>query len=340
MRNIFDLTREEFENYFLSIGEKKFKALQVYEWLYQKREFDIDNFSNIKKEIRDKLKNSFSNHFITIETKEEDVDTKKYLFRLEDNNFIEAVVMHHNYGNSVCVSSQVGCNMSCAFCESGRQKKIRNLEAYEIVEQILAIEKDLGIRISSVVIMGIGEPLDNYDNIVRFIKIINDSKGIQIGARHITLSTCGLVPKIYLLSKLPIQINLAISLHAPNDLLRNQLMPVNKVYNIKELMQAIKDYLQVSSRRVTIEYVMLMSVNDSLKEAQELGDLLKGLNVYVNLIPYNETNHLEYKRSSKNRIMAFYDRLKKLGINCTIRREFGSNIKAACGQLRGSMKDK
>ena len=340
MRNIFDLTREEFEDYFLSIGEKKFKALQVYEWLYQKREFDIDNFSNIKKEIRDKLKNSFSNHFITIETKEEDVDTKKYLFRLEDNNFIEAVVMHHNYGNSVCVSSQVGCNMSCAFCESGRQKKIRNLEAYEIVEQILAIEKDLGIRISSVVIMGIGEPLDNYDNIVRFIKIINDSKGIQIGARHITLSTCGLVPKIYLLSKLPIQINLAISLHAPNDLLRNQLMPVNKVYNIRELMQAIKDYLQVSSRRVTIEYVMLMSVNDSLKEAQELGDLLKGLNVYVNLIPYNETNHLEYKRSSKNRIMAFYDRLKKLGINCTIRREFGSNIKAACGQLRGSMKDK
>ncbi len=340
MRNIFDLTREEFEDYFLSIGEKKFKALQVYEWLYQKREFDIDNFSNIKKEIRDKLKNSFSNHFITIETKEEDVDTKKYLFRLEDNNFIEAVVMHHNYGNSVCVSSQVGCNMSCAFCESGRQKKIRNLEAYEIVEQILAIEKDLGIRISSVVIMGIGEPLDNYDNIMRFIKIINDSKGIQIGARHITLSTCGLVPKIYLLSKLPIQINLAISLHAPNDLLRNQLMPVNKVYNIRELMQAIKDYLQVSSRRVTIEYVMLMSVNDSLKEAQELGDLLKGLNVYVNLIPYNETNHLEYKRSSKNRIMAFYDRLKKLGINCTIRREFGSNIKAACGQLRGSMKDK
>lgn len=340
MRNIFDLTREEFEDYFLSIGEKKFKALQVYEWLYQKREFDIDNFSNIKKEIRDKLKNSFSNHFITIETKEEDVDTKKYLFRLEDNNFIEAVVMHHNYGNSVCVSSQVGCNMSCAFCESGRQKKIRNLEAYEIVEQILAIEKDLGIRISSVVIMGIGEPLDNYDNIVRFIKIINDSKGIQIGARHITLSTCGLVPKIYLLSKLPIQINLAISLHAPNDLLRNQLMPVNKVYNIRELMQTIKDYLQVSSRRVTIEYVMLMSVNDSLKEAQELGDLLKGLNVYVNLIPYNETNHLEYKRSSKNRIMAFYDRLKKLGINCTIRREFGSNIKAACGQLRGSMKDK
>ncbi len=298
MRNIFDLTRKEFEDYFLSIGEKKFKALQVYEWLYQKREFDIDNFSNIKKEIRDKLKNSFSNHFITIETKEEDVDTKKYLFRLEDNNFIEAVVMHHNYGNSVCVSSQVGCNMSCAFCESGRQKKIRNLEAYEIVEQILAIEKDLGIRISSVVIMGIGEPLDNYDNIVRFIKIINDSKGIQIGARHITLSTCGLVPKIYLLSKLPIQINLAVSLHAPNDLLRNQLMPVNKVYNIKELMQAIKDYLQVSSRRVTIEYVMLMSVNDSLKEAQELGDLLKGLNVYVNLIPYNETNHLEYKRSS------------------------------------------
>lgn len=338
-RNLFDLTREELEEYFLGIGEKKFKALQVYEWLYEKREYNIDNFTNIKKEIREKLKADFVTDFITIEKKEEDELTKKYLFRLPDDNFIEAVVMYHDYGNSICVSSQVGCNMACRFCESGRQKKIRNLESYEIVEQILKVEEDLKIRISSVVIMGIGEPLDNYDNIIRFIKIINDDKGIKIGARHITLSTCGLVPKIYELSKLSIQINLAISLHAPNNDLRNMLMPVNKVYTIDVLIKAIKDYLQVTSRRVTIEYVMLNNVNDSKDCALELAKLFKGMNIYINLIPYNETNHLEFKRSSKNNILAFYDTLKKEGINCTIRREFGRNIKAACGQLRGSMKE-
>ena len=228
--------------------------------------------------------------------------------------------------------------MGCRFCESGRQKKIRNLEAYEMVEQILVVEKDLGVRISSVVIMGIGEPLDNFDNIISFIKIINDAKGIQIGARHITLSTCGLVPKIYELAKLPIQINLAISFHAPNDTLRNELMPVNKVYSIPLLLKAIQDYLQVTSRRVTIEYVMLNNVNDSKECAIELAKLFQGMNIYVNLIPYNETNHLEFKRSSKNKIQEFYDTLKKAGINVTIRKEFGSNIQAACGQLRGSMK--
>lgn len=339
-RNIFDLTKEELEQYFISIGEKKFKATQVYEWLYEKREFNIDNFSNIKKEIRDKMKEDFSTEFIRIEKKETDVDTEKYLFRLIDDNFIEAVVMHHDYGNSICVSSEVGCNMACKFCESGRQKKIRNLKSYEIVEQILVIEHDLNLRLNSVVIMGIGEPLDNFNNIIRFIKIINDPKGIKIGARHITLSTCGLVPKIYELSKLPIQINLAISLHAPNDSLRDELMPVNKVYNISTLIQAIKDYLQVTSRRVTIEYVMLEYINDSLACAKELASLFHGMNVYINLIPYNETNHLEFKRSSKKSILAFYDTLKKEGINCTIRREFGSNIAAACGQLRGSMKNK
>lgn len=339
-KNLFDLTRVELEEYFLSIGEKKFKATQVYEWLYGKREFNIANFSNIKKEIRDKLAHDFDTNLIAIEKKQSDELTHKYLFRLFDNNFIEAVVMHHDYGNSICVSSEVGCNMACRFCESGRQKKIRNLEAYEIVEQILVIERDLQIRLSSVVIMGIGEPLDNYDNIIRFIKIINDDKGIQIGARHITLSTCGLVPKIYELALLPIQINLAISFHAPNDELRSMLMPVNKVYNIDNLIQAIKDYLQVTSRRVTIEYVMLYNVNDSNEFALQLASLFKGMNIYVNLIPYNETNHLEFKRSSKNRILAFYDILKKAGINCTIRREFGSNIAAACGQLRGSMKEK
>ncbi len=337
-RNIYDLSREELEEYFVSIGEKKFKALQVYEWIYQKKEVNIDNFSNIKKDIRDRIKQDFAVDFIKIEKKEEDKSTEKYLFRLLDNNYIEAVVMHHDYGNSICVSSEVGCNMACRFCESGRQAKIRNLEAYEIVEQILVIEKDLNIRLSSVVIMGIGEPLDNYDNILRFIRIINDAKGLAIGARHITLSTCGLVPKIYELAKVSLQINLAISLHASNNKLRNMLMPVNKVYNIDVLIQAIKDYLQVTSRRVTIEYVMLDNVNDSSDCALELVQLFKGMNIYINLIPYNETNHLEFKRSSKNKILAFYDILKQNGINCTIRREYGANINAACGQLRGSMK--
>ncbi len=335
MNNILGMTKQDLETYFLNIQEKKFKATQVYEWLYQKRVFAIDEFSNIKKETQERMKQDFDTHFIQIEKKQEDEMTKKYLFRLQDGEFIEAVVMMHDYGVSVCVSSQVGCNMGCAFCESGRLKKVRNLEAYEMVEQILAIEQDLGIRIRSVVIMGIGEPLDNFSNVVRFIQIINDAKGIAIGARHITVSTCGLVPKIYELAKLPIQINLAISFHAPNDELRSRLMPVNKVYSIPVLMKAIRDYLQVTSRRVTIEYVMLNNVNDSIECAEELADLFQGMNIYVNLIPYNETNHLEFERSSKTRINAFYDTLKRLRINVTVRREFGSDIDAACGQLRG-----
>ena len=338
MRNLFGLTRSDLEEYFLSIGEKKFRALQVYEWLYQKKVWDIDLFSNIKKEIREKLKNDFTLDFIKIEKKQEEDLTKKYLFRLIDDEFIEAVVMRHDYGISICVSSQVGCNMGCRFCESGRLKKQRNLASYEMVEQILLIEKDLGVRISSVVIMGIGEPLDNYDNVMDFVRIINDAKGLQIGSRHITLSTCGIVPKIYELAKFPLQINLAISFHAPTDELRNKLMPVNKVYSIPILIKAIRDYLQVTSRRVTIEYVMLNNVNDSIECARALADLFRGMNIYVNLIPYNETNHLEFRRSSKNKIRAFYDELKRLGINVTIRKEFGSKIDAACGQLRGSMK--
>ena len=338
MRNLFGLTRSDLEEYFLSIGEKKFRALQVYEWLYQKKVWDIDLFSNIKKEIREKLKNDFTLDFIKIEKKQEEDLTKKYLFRLIDDEFIEAVVMRHDYGISICVSSEVGCNMGCRFCESGRLKKQRNLASYEMVEQILLIEKDLGMRISSVVIMGIGEPLDNYDNVMDFVRIINDAKGLQIGSRHITLSTCGIVPKIYELAKFPLQINLAISFHAPTDELRNKLMPVNKVYSIPILIKAIRDYLQVTSRRVTIEYVMLNNVNDSIECARALADLFRGMNIYVNLIPYNETNHLEFRRSSKNKIRAFYDELKRLGINVTIRKEFGSKIDAACGQLRGSMK--
>ncbi|MBQ4583562.1 MAG: 23S rRNA (adenine(2503)-C(2))-methyltransferase RlmN [Bacilli bacterium] len=332
--HILDIPREKLEEYFIGIGEKKFKALQVFEWLYEKKEWSSDNFSNLKKEVRDKLKDDFVFSKIEIVKKEEDELTKKYLFKLEDNNHVEAVLMYHDYGRSVCISSQVGCNMGCKFCESGRLKKVRNLNTFEMVLQIMMIEEDIKERISSVVIMGIGEPLDNYDNVINFIKIINDAKGLAIGARHITLSTCGLVPKIYELANLPLQINLAISLHAPNDEIRNQVMPVNKVYNISQLMTAISDYIAQTNRRVTIEYVMLKEVNDSKEHATMLANLLRGLNVYVNLIPYNETNNIVFKKSDKSTILAFYDELKKQKINVTIRKEFGSKISAACGQLR------
>ncbi len=332
--HILDNTKEQLESYFESIGEKKFKATQVFEWLYQKKIYDVDSFSNLKIDVRTRLKEDFSWDKINILRKEEDNLTKKYLFKLVDDNHVEAVVMYHDYGISVCVSSQVGCNMGCKFCESGRLKKVRNLETYEMVMQILLIEEDIKDRISSVVIMGIGEPLDNYDNVINFIKIINDSKGLAIGARHITLSTCGIVPKIYELAKLPLQVNLALSLHAPSDEIRNEIMPVNKAYNISQVLTAISDYIAQTNRRVTIEYVMLKEVNDSKECAIMLSRVLKGLNVYVNLIPYNETNNIAFKKSDKDTILSFYDELKKHNINVTIRKEFGSKISAACGQLR------
>ena len=332
--NIYGIKRLDLEEYFLSIGEKKFKALQIFEWLYTHKVKSFSEMTNIKKELQERLEKDFSMKMITIQKKQEDKLTKKYLFKLFDGNFVEAVLMQHDYGLSICVSSQVGCNMGCAFCESGRLKKVRDLGAYEIVQQILLVEEDIKKRISSVVIMGIGEPLDNYDNVMNFIKVINDPKGIAIGARHITLSTCGLVPKIKDLMEENLQINLALSLHAPNTQLRDKIMPINKAYKLPVLMDTIKEYIDKTNRRVTIEYVMLSGVNDNETQANELAALLKGLNVYVNLIPYNETNHIEFKRTNKDQIMKFYDVLKKKGINVTIRKEFGSNIDAACGQLR------
>ena len=334
MQNLYGITREKLEAYFLSIGEKKFKALQVYEWLYEKKEDNIANFSNLKKEIRAKLQQDFTCHLAKIIQRQVDKDVEKYLFLLADGEKIEAVLMRHDYGLSVCVSTEVGCNMGCAFCESGRLKKIRNVTSSEMVGEIIAIEKTINERISSVVLMGIGEPLDNMANVLDFITIINDPKGLAIGARHITLSTCGIVPKIKELSDYPKQINLAISLHAPNNELRNKLMPINKAYPLEKLMPAIKDYIAKTNRRVTIEYVLLNNVNDKVEHAKELARLLKGLNVYVNLIPYNETNHLEFSKSSKKQIDLFYQTLKEAKINVTVRREFGSQIDAACGQLR------
>ena len=339
MENIYSYKRVDLEKYFVCNGEKKFKALQVFEWLYDKRVKSFKEMSNIKKELQEKLSEDFNMFMIKIQKKQEDGLTKKYLFKLYDGNYIEAVLMMHDYGKSVCISSEVGCNMGCKFCESGRLKKVRNLEAYEMVEQILLVEADIKKRIASVVIMGIGEPLDNYDNVMDFIKIINDAKGIAIGARHITISTCGLIPKIEELSEEDLQINLAISLHAPNTQLRSKIMPVNNAYDLNDLIPTVKKYIEKTNRRVTIEYVMLDGVNDNETNARELASLLKGMNVYVNLIPYNETNHLEYKRASKDTIMKFYDTLKKLGINVTIRKEFGSNVSAACGQLRSNYEE-
>ena len=339
MKNIYGLTLEDLENYFLEHGSKKFHALQLFLWLYDQRVESFDAMSNIKKEMLESLKKDFSIDRLKIVDVQEDEDVCKYLFELADGEHIEAVLMRHDYGNSICVSSQVGCNMGCKFCESGRRKKVRNLEAYEMVLQILMIEKLLGERISHVVVMGIGEPFDNYDNLLQFFQIINHPKGLAIGARHITVSTCGLVPKILEFSDFPLQINLAVSLHAPNNEIRNQIMPINKAYPIEELMRALKVYVEKTNRRLTFEYILLKDINDSDACAMELAKLVKNLNCYINLIPYNETNNIDFKRSSTVQIMRFYDILKKNSVNVTIRREFGGNISAACGQLRSKKEE-
>ena len=337
--SIYDLTIDELTEYFLKIGEKKYYATELFSWLYNKRITSFSEATNIKKETREKLSKDFTISNIEIVTVEKAKDVRKYLFKLRDGEHIEAVLMNHDYGNSLCISSQVGCNMGCKFCESGRRKKVRNLTTGEMVEQILKVENESNLRISHVVIMGIGEPFDNYDNICNFIRIINHPKGLNIGARHITISTCGLVPKILEFSEFPYQVNLAISLHAPNDKLRGEIMPIAKAYPLKDLINAIKIYLEKTNRRVTFEYIMLAGINDSKENALELVHLLKGINCYVNLIPYNETEALQYKRSNPLTIAKFYDILKKNNITVTIRREFGGTISAACGQLRSKKEE-
>ena len=337
MRSIFSITRNKLEDYFLEKGEKKFKATQVFEWIYRKGVRSFDEMTNLKKETIDMLKEDFSFNEIKMVAKEEDELVKKYLFELSDGNKIESVLMVHDYGLSICISSQIGCNMGCAFCQSGRLKKIRNLTVDEMLLQIMMVQDDIGERISHVVVMGIGEPFDNYDNFIDFMNIVTDAYGLAIGQRHITVSTSGIVPKIKLFADLESGVNLAISLHAPNNKLRSSLMKINNAYNIEEIIDSVKYYLDKTNRRVTFEYIMLKDVNDTDECAIELSKLLKGINCYVNLIPYNETENIEFKRSNTSQIARFYDILKKNNINVTIRKEFGSNVSAACGQLRAKV---
>ena len=334
MNNIFNYPKEELVNVLEKNGKKAFLATQIYEWLYDKKEYNPNNFANIKIENREFLINYFDFSFIRIEKVEEDIDAKKFLFRLLDGQKIEAVLMYHDYGKSICVSSQVGCNMGCRFCESGRLKKVRDLQTYEMVEQIMLVSDYIKERIDSVVIMGIGEPFDNYDNVMNFIKIINDPKALAIGARHITVSTCGIVPKIKEFALFPLQVNLALSLHAPCDEIRKKIMPIANAYKIEDIMASLDDYYEKTNRRITIEYIMLKGINDDEKCANMLASLIKGKNMYVNLIPYNETNNIDYKASDKGQIDLFFKILKQKGIDVTVRRRFGANISAACGQLR------
>mgnify|MGYP000602169841 FL=1 len=334
MKSIYGMSLKDLEEYFLSHNDKKFRATQIYDWLYRKNVTSFDDMTNLKKDVIELLKNDFYLRTLELKKVERDTLVNKYLFYLQDGEKIEAVLMRHDYGNSICISTQVGCNMGCKFCESGRLKKVRNLTAGEMTEQILQVQEDIGDRVSHVVLMGIGEPFDNYDEVTKFIEIINHDLGLAIGARHITVSTCGLIPKIKEFMNFPYQVNLAISLHAPTDELRRQIMPVANAYPLKDLMQTIQKYIAKTNRRVTFEYILLQGINDSKECAESLAKLVSGMNCYINLIPYNETENIGYKRSKEETIREFYDILKKNHTSVTKRKEFGSKISAACGQLR------
>lgn len=340
---IFGLTLDELTGWMIENGEKKYRAQQVWDWLYRKRVSDFSQMTNVNHLCLQKLDEFFLMNSLDLQIKQVSKDgTVKFLFRLMDGNLIETVLMRQKYGLSVCVTTQVGCNIGCSFCASGLLRKVRNLTAGEIVEQIIQVQRYLDEqgkeeRVSHVVVMGIGEPFDNFENLVQFLRIINHPKGLGIGARHITVSTSGIVPKIYEFADLDTQVNLAISLHAPNNELRSSIMKINRAFPLEKLMPAIRYYLEKTRRRVTFEYILLKDINDRPEEAMQLAELLKDIRTlcYVNLIPYNPVSeHIQYERSPKESILAFYDTLKKNGIHCVIRQELGSDIDAACGQLR------
>ncbi len=334
--NIYDQTLKMLENYFKSYGENPAKAKIVFRAVYKEKVSSFSQINNLSTTVKERLISDFELTNIEFLTKSEDENACKYLFRLSDGHTIETVLMKHDYGNGVCVSTQVGCNMNCAFCESGKLKKIRNLKTHEIVQQVLYISDILKLPISHIVLMGIGEPFDNYDNVMDFIDIITEQLGTGIAARHVTISTCGITPKIIEYSKRDCLNSLAISLHAPNNELRNIIMPINKKYSIQELISASKTYTEKSNKKITFAYIMIKDLNDSNDCALQLAELVKDINCYINLIPYNKTQSANYEPSEKKRISEFFDILKKHGINVTVRREFGSDMNAACGQLRAN----
>lgn len=340
MLNLRDLTVKELEEYFVSIGEKPFRAKQVFEWLNRGVD-SFDEMSNIPKELRERLSDAEASDDITIgrinilRKQESRTDgTIKYLFQLRESIAVESVFMKYKYGNSICVSSQAGCRMGCAFCASTIGGLTRNLSAGEILMQVIGAERDTGEKISHVVIMGTGEPFDNYDNIVKFINLAHEPKGLGLSMRNITVSTCGLVPKIMEFAKDLPQVNLAVSLHAPNDEVRSRIMPVNRTYNVARLISECKRYTEATHRRITFEYALIAGVNDAPGQADELADLLRGMLCHVNLIPLNEVSETGLAGSPKAQVQEFLARLESRGITATVRRELGSDIDAACGQLR------
>lgn len=349
--SIYGLTSEQLTSWLVERGQKKFRAAQVWDWLYKKRVTEFSQMKNVNSECTALLEESFYIQSLKDEVVQKSEDgTIKFLFKLQDGNLIETVLMRFNYGLSVCVTTQVGCNIGCTFCASGLLKKNRDLSSGEIVEQIMNVQHHLDKmgkdeRVSHIVVMGIGEPFDNYTNMMDFFRVVNDQKGLSIGARHITVSTSGLANKIYDFADEDIQINLAVSLHAPNNELRTQIMKINRAYPLEKLMPAIDYYLEKTNRRITFEYIMLKDVNDHKEEAIQLANLLSNKRhlSYVNLIPYNPVDeHNQYERSTKKAIVDFYEILLKRGINCGVRVEQGSDIDAACGQLRSKQikKDK
>ena len=337
MYNIYDYPIEELEEILVNDGQKKFRATQVFEWIYRQGIKDFSKMTNIGNANIEYFQTHFEIKELEVVKQQISSDgTRKYLFRLDDGHLVETVLMKQEYGYSVCVSSQVGCNMGCAFCASGLLKKQRNLKVSEMVSQVTKINDDLkeiGERVSHVVVMGIGEPFDNYDNLLKFLKIINYAKGLEIGSRHITVSTSGLAPKIIEFASFPLQINLAISLHFASDEKRSKYMPINKAYSLKTLFDALDVYYKMTNRRITFEYIMLDGINDSITDAYDLIKLIRGMNAYVNLIPMNETGS-KFRRSSQENVKRFFDILSKNGINVILRKEQGHDIDAACGQLR------
>jgi 23S rRNA (adenine2503-C2)-methyltransferase len=341
--SIYTIQLEALKEWLKVHNEKAFRAEQIFDWLYKKRVKSFADMSNLSENLREMLEESFTLTTLKTIIQQSSADgTIKFLFELHDGYSIETVLMRHEYGNSVCVTTQVGCRIGCTFCASTLGGLKRNLEAGEIVAQVVKVQQALdesNERVSSIVIMGIGEPFDNYDHMLSFLKIVNHDKGLNIGARHITVSTSGIIPKIYQFADENLQINFAISLHAPNTELRSRLMPINKAYKLPDLMDAVRYYVDKTGRRVSFEYGLFGGVNDQVEHAEELARLIKSIKCHVNLIPVNYVPERDYVRTPRDQIFLFEKTLKNAGVNVTIRREQGSDIDAACGQLRAKERE-